>query len=357
MPRKISVDWTRLPQIRIDHLTGKSVIISAQRALRMRKEAEVIAYSSLPEFLADCPFCPGNEEETPEELVRIADAANPQRWQVRGFPNLFPILMIEDRDVSNDRQGFFREFIRGGVGAHEVIVESPKHNSCLSSLSGKEIAAIFEAMAQRYFDLKGDTRFRYFYAFKNYGPGATRDHPHWQLEARVFAPQIIHAIWQRLSQYRTDHGKCLLCRIWQEEKKEGRVILETNEFIAFVPFAPSEPFEVRLAPKEHCSNFASHLQNKESGLDFAEALRRVARKVKTTLQKEVIDERDLDVVSDPPYLFCLYTAPFDDDKNGYYHWYLDFLPRTTHKVGHERGMGEDVIPAFPEEVAEVLRNI
>ena len=62
-------------------------------------------------------------------------------------------------------------------------------------------------------------------------------------------------------------------------------------------------------------------------------------------------------LSDPPYLFCLYTAPYSDDRDGYYHWHLSFLPRTTDKVGHERGTGEDVITEFPERIAEILRNI
>ena len=358
MPKEVFVDWKRLPQIRIDPLTGKSVIISAQRRLRVRKEAEVVAYpASLPEFLDSCPFCPRNEEETPKELVRVPDPANPQKWLVRGFPNLFPILMIEEAENLVSNQGFFREYIKGGVGAHEIIVESPKHNAYLSSLSEEEIQAIFEAMSQRYFDLKGDPRFRYFYAFKNYGLGATQDHPHWQIEARVFAPQIIYEKWQRLNEYRIKHGKCFLCQRWQAEKEGGRAVLETKEFIAYIPFAPSEPYEVMIMPKGHYSNFARHLQSKETSFEFAGMLKEVMRRVKKTLQKETVGEEQWEKVSDPPYLFCFYTAPYDDDADGYYHWHLDFLPRTTHKMGHERGTGEDVIPAFPEEVAEILRQI
>ncbi len=353
MPREILVDWERLPRRRINKLTGRSTLIAAQRKLRKRKEAEVTAYpSNLPEFLADCPFCPGNEELTPKELVRISDSTNPGKWRTRGFANLFPFLMIEEKKLSNGSEyDLFEE--HSAVGANEIIVESSKHNACLSRLSEDEIAAIFSAMIDRYFDLKRDPRFRYFYAFQNYGPGASQEHPHWQLETSETAPHLIYEIHKNMGEYKLKSGKCLLCELWQGEKGKGRTVLETEHFIAYIPFAPSEPYEVMLVPKEHFPCFASCLQDQELSLEFALVIKQIMIKVKKVLQGE-----DWKNLADPPYLFCLYTAPYDEDKgDGYYHWFLDFLPRTTHKVGHERGTEEDIITVFPEEAAEILRKV
>lgn len=339
MSQKIIVDWKGLPQIRINPLTGKSVIISAKR------KAKGAA-------LNVCPFCPGNEELTTEELVRIPNPNDPQKWLTRGFSNLFPFLMIEEGQPETDG-GFFQKYIQPGIGAHEIIVESPKHDACLSCLSEYEIAAIFWAMAERYFDLKKDSRFRYFYAFKNYGPGASQDHPHWQLEARVFAPHLIYEIHKAMGEYKLKNRECLLCRFWKEEKAAGRIVLETENFIAYVPLAPSEPYEVMMVPKNHTPSFAYYLQNKDLALEFASVIKKIMIKAKRALQGD--KWRD---PLDPHHLFCLYTSPYDEDKtDGYYHWYLDFLPRTTQKVGHERGTGEDVIPVFPEEAAKTLRNM
>jgi len=334
----IIVDWERLPQIRIDPLTGKSVIVSAKRAQRTKKSD-------------NCPFCPGNEDETPKALVVIPDPSNPQEWATRGFSNLFPPLMIEDGGDNNNVSHFFKQYVRKGIGASEVIVESPKHDACLSELTELEIAAIFWALAGRYFDLKKDPRFAYFYAFKTNGDGASQKHPHWQDEAREFAPTLIHDKCQIMSEYEANQRECLLCRICQEEKRSGLVVTETDHFVAYVPFAPTEPYAIQIAPREHSSCFAYYLQDKDITLEFARVLREAVVKVRKVVQGERWEG-----LPAPNYLFCLYTAPYGDDVNSYYHWHVDLLPRTTHKVGHERGTGEDIIPVFPEEAAETLRN-
>jgi UDPglucose--hexose-1-phosphate uridylyltransferase len=149
MPKQIMVDWDRLPQIRTDPLTGDSVIISPQRSARLKKNALVAAYQDLPEFLNNCPFCMGNEEQTPAELVRVQ---NHKGWLARGFPNLYPMLQIEEQiELGNGFSGFFHPHIKRGFGAHELIVESPKHNARFSKLSRAEIAAVFWAMGARYY--------------------------------------------------------------------------------------------------------------------------------------------------------------------------------------------------------------
>ncbi|MBI2038541.1 MAG: hypothetical protein HYT19_01290 [Candidatus Nealsonbacteria bacterium] len=354
MPQEININDGNRPRRRINPLTGQSVLISPQRGFKLIG-LNVVAYSSLPELSASCPFCPGNEERTPKELTRVANSLDPEKWLVRGFPNANPLCAIEDGELEETPE-FFREYRASGVGASEIIVESPKHNHCLSCSSELEITAIFQALAERYWDLKCDPRFKWFYAFKNYGPdaGASLSHPHWQNEAWEFVPTLIYERWRRMKEYSaTNNGECLFCRLWQEEKMAGRVVFENDHFVAFVPFAPSETHQVTIASKEHSPCFASCLQNEVVSLQFAKILKEVMRKVKIVLQGEKWQE-----LSDLPHHFHLFTAPyFNDGNDSPYHWHLEFKPLTTKKAGHERGTGEDAISVYPEAIAKILRDI
>jgi len=94
MVRNIEVDFNRLPQIRSDPtIPHRTVIVSTQRQGVKKEKNE------------KCPFCPGNEEETPKELVRIPNFLDAAKWQVRGFANAFPFLMIEDGNNGNSYSG------------------------------------------------------------------------------------------------------------------------------------------------------------------------------------------------------------------------------------------------------------
>lgn len=374
MPIKVNADQNRRPKRRHDPLSDRDVLVAPGRGHRPQRAANVVAYpAGLPEFLADCPFCPGNEDKTTEELIRVVNPASAEGWQVRGFPNAFPILLIEEpgkNGGSDVHSEFFRPHIVDEVGAHEIIVESPQHNGCLSKMLDGEIAYVFNAIAQRYWSLKRDSRFGFFYAFKNYGPGTSLDHPHWQLEARQFAPQTVYNKYKRMSEYKVSHrGECFLCRLWKEEVADGRLVAESKHFVAFVPFGTSEPFETIISPKAHAPNFAIYLENSEIALEFASIVRDIMRRVKKALQQEALGE-DWLLASDPPHLYFLYSAPYyddgtyyDDDEvlhyvgDGPYHWHLLFLPRTVQKVGHERGTNEDVITIYPEDAAEILRSM
>src|SRR3989344_8667079 len=250
MVRNIEVDFNRLPQIRSDPtIPHRTVIVSTQRQGVKKEKNE------------KCPFCPGNEEETPKELVRIPNFLDAAKWQVRGFANAFPFLMIEDGNNGNSYSQFWKEYLKKGTGAHELVVESPKHDALLSLLSLREIAAVLEAISCRYWDLKKDPRFKYFFTFKNFGEGASQDHPHWQLEARAYAPQLIYQKLQEQSRYWITEQECLYCRLLQEEK--DRYVCKNKYFLAYVPWAPAEPYQIRIVPKEHFASFAVQFQNKE----------------------------------------------------------------------------------------------
>lgn len=353
MPVAVNIDLAKLSHFRVDPLTGRRVIIAPGRGLRLSKKIPASAFPlNLPPQDPTCPFCPGNEELTPPELARISlDGQN--RWDARCFDNKFPNLQLEAGN-GHEREKhplFLRHHIHPGVGAHELIVESCRHNACLSSISKEEIAAVLSLLTRRYQDLRIIDGINYFSAFKNYGPlaAASQDHPHWQLEVRAFAPWLLYHKIKKFAEFTAEQGICPLCLIMQE-----RIIDQTDNFLACVPFAPFDTYEVIIAPKEHISNFAYQFGKTNLALEFAGLLRKTMVQIKRVIQRPVLGD-DWARHSDPPYNIWLDTAPYNQEA-GTFHWHLIIRPITTDDGGHEKGTGEKIIPAFPEEVANILRN-
>ena len=90
-----------------------------------------------------CPFCEGSEESTPPEVAALREpgsAPNGPGWRVRVIPNKFPALEIEG-DLNKRGDGIY-DMMRG-VGAHEVIIETPRHLVSTSELSEEQLREVF----------------------------------------------------------------------------------------------------------------------------------------------------------------------------------------------------------------------
>src|SRR5207245_7419466 len=119
-----------------------------------------------------CPFCPGNEAMTPPELLVHREPnlrANGPGWTLRVIPNKFPALRTE---ISMSRRGVGPYDQMAGVGAHEVIIETPQHGRALHELSLAEVQSVLAAFQARLVDLARDERLRYVQIFKNEGAAA-----------------------------------------------------------------------------------------------------------------------------------------------------------------------------------------
>lgn len=152
-----------MPELRKDPVVGRWVIISTERGKRPTD------FSSEPKIREpkSCPFCPGNESLTPPEIMALRDNGslpNSPNWKLRVISNKFPALMIEG-DLNREGEGMFDRM--NGIGAHEVVIETPDHDKDLVDLSLNQITQVFLAYKIRMLDLKKDVRFRYVIAFKN----------------------------------------------------------------------------------------------------------------------------------------------------------------------------------------------
>ena len=207
---------------------------------------------------AVCPFCPGNEGKTPPEVLaygRNGSGRDTPGWSLRVVPNKFPALGIEG-GLDREGEGMFDRM--NGVGAHEVIVETPDHQLTLATMPDKAVEEALWAYRDRMLDLKNDRRFRYILLFKNHGEpaGASLEHTHSQLIALPIVPKRVREEVDSSKHYYDEKERCIFCdMIRQEIDTESRVILNDDYFIALAPYAPRFPFETWILPRQHSSAF------------------------------------------------------------------------------------------------------
>ena len=329
-----------MPELRKDPVVGRWVIISTERARRPSD------FSTQPVQAqgSNCVFCPHNESKTPPEILvsRSPDSpANGPGWSMRVVPNKFPALRIEG-ELEPSGEGLYDRM--NGVGAHEVVIESPDHEATLATLPVDAVAEVLLAYRDRVVDLKKDPRFEYILVFKNHGAaaGASLEHPHSQLIATPIIPIMVLEELKGAAEYFEIKERCVWCDVvHQERRSRRRVIMESGGFVAVAPFAPRFPFETWILPTRHRSAF------EETGL---EELRSLASVLGTFLRR--MDR----VLGRPPYNYMLHTAPLRDGPLEHFHWHLEIIPKLTNVAGYEWGSGFFINPVPPEDAAAALRE-
>jgi UDPglucose--hexose-1-phosphate uridylyltransferase len=232
-----------------------------------------------------------------------------------------------------------------GYGAHEVVIESPDHEHTFADLSVEQVQEIIWAMRDRCIELQKDHSIRYVLIFKNWGreAGASQDHPHSQIIALPIVPKQVQEELAGAHKYYEYKERCCYCDMLQQDLKDGeRVVVESDLFVSFMPFASRSPFETWIVPKEHSCFFDQIQKNQVQDL---------SRILKSTLQ---LLKRALD---DPPYNFVIHTTPYDGTGNvPYYHWHIEITPKLTQTAGFEWGTGFFINPTPPEQAARYLRE-
>ncbi len=290
-----------------------------------------------------CPFCPGNELRTPPEILayRMRGGPNEEGWSLRAVSNKFPVLRVEGA-LTRKAEGLFDKM--NGVGAHEVIIESPNHFDTLATMPQKQIEDLFWAYRDRVLDLRRDSRLRYLLLCKNHGEpaGAVLEHTHSQLIALPVIPKRVQEELDGAAKYFEYKERCVYCDIVaQEADSNVRVIQETDHFMVVSAYAARFPFETWILPKVHNSH-AESMSHAEIH-DLAPVLRMLLRRLDSALEN-------------PSYNMVLHTSPLGDQLDPHYHWHLEIIPRLTHVAGFEWGTGFYINPTPPEEATKFLRD-
>ncbi len=236
-----------MPELRKDPVVGRWVIISTERG---RRPSDFVPEPVRP-HLTTCVFCPGSEDKTPPEIVagRLPGSGpDTPGWSYRVVPNRFPALRIEG-ELEASAEGLFDRM--EGIGAHEVVIETPDHRASLATMPLEAAANVLLAYRERVVDLKKDGRFQYVLVFKNHGEsaGASLEHPHSQLIATPIIPIMVTEELVGSAEYYGRKERCVWCDIIRQERRgRRRLIQDRDGFVVIAPFAPRFPFETWILP-------------------------------------------------------------------------------------------------------------
>lgn len=336
-----------MPEFRKDPLVGRWVVFAPERKQRPQEYGKL----DLPVPATDA-FAEGNESLTPPEVFAVRPQGSPANgpgWRVRVVPNRYPALRIEG-SLDPEAVGFYDRM--NGIGAHEVIIETPDSKKSLEELPIEGVADVLTAFKVRISDLMKDARFRYLLVFKNVGPmaGASLGHAHSQLIAMPVTPQAVKEKLDAAKNYYDLKERNIFQDILQNELRTGeRVVYQNHGFVVFCPFASRFPFELSVLPRRQSPDF--HTIDEHELVLLADAL-------KTALQRLNV------ALGNPNYNMILHTAPVRRPRKNYwssieadYRWHIEILPRLTGVAGFEFGTGFFINTTLPEEAAQFLRHV
>jgi UDPglucose--hexose-1-phosphate uridylyltransferase len=331
-----------LPEFRKDPITGRWVIVAVDLAMR---PTDFVRDHVVPAGGRFCPLCPGHEEKTPPEVLAYRPSGgqpNHGGWSLRVVPNKFPALRVEG-DLSRQGEGLYDKM--NGVGAHELVIETPDHMLTMGDLTDKQVEDVFWAVRDRIVDLRKDFRLRYIIVFKNHGDGAgaTLEHSHSQIVALPVVPKRVTEELDGAKRYYDYRERCIYCDIIRQDIENGaRVVLETEHFVALSPYAARFPFEIWILPKKHVSHFENIEIPEVKNLGW--------------IQRAVIRKLDK-VLEQPAYNLMVHSAPIQEGAMAHYHWHIELMPKLTKVAGFEWGTGFYINPTPPEEAARFLREV
>jgi UDPglucose--hexose-1-phosphate uridylyltransferase len=282
---------------------------------------------------------------TPAEIHALRPTHSPANgpgWELRVVPNKYPALRVEG-ELRKSGEGFYDKM--NGIGAHEVIIETPRHQHTWFDGDHVVIRNTLLAAKLRVQDLKKDIRFKYIMVFKNFGPtaGATLSHSHTQLIALPVVPLRVQEEIDGAQTHFEMKERCIFCDIIQyESEADLRLLAENEHFIVMAPYAPRFSFELVIYPKKHNPAFENTPDNELDSLSsiLSATLGKVAR-----------------ILSRPDYNLIIHNAPCSNNVGDFYHWHIEFMPVLARVAGFEWGTGFYINPISPEESVQALKSI
>ncbi len=316
-------------ELRKDYLLDDWVIIASGREKRPKQVEETL----LPSVDENCPFCPGNEERTPPEILRVPALAG--EWRVRVVPNKFPA--VEQAGEIEKLELPFR-FLKTAFGRHEVIIETPVHRLRMADFTLARIMEVVGVYAERVDALEALPGIEEIVLFKNQGPkaGASILHSHTQI---IALNKLSERTKRELEAYRAfvaENQACPYCRIVGIEMDSQRRVWQNDSFACFAPFASRVPFQLSIYPKRHFRDFREMYEREKR--DFAEILKRALSAIKVL---------GLD------YNLYFKNAPKGTED---FHWHVCIMPRMTIRAGFEEATDCIVNTHSPEFCAAFYRE-
>jgi UDPglucose--hexose-1-phosphate uridylyltransferase len=310
-----------MSELRRDLLHATWTILAPDRGTRPHD----VTLETRPQAHVSCPFCPGNETETPPEIVASGRPAglpaDRPPWRVRVFENRYPA-------------------VSGPAGRHEVVVLSPDHAADLARLPAEHLAELLTVVQARVADLENHPELvsALFFLNSGAGAGASLSHPHGQILATPVVPTVLQTEILAHADWRRQRGGCLLCHLAGEAAGDGRLVAESPTAMAFAPHASRFAWEMLLVPRRHAARFTDASAVEIDAM--ATLLGRVCRALRAA-------------AGNPAYNLVLHSTPSGVED---FHWHLELLPRLAPLAGFETGTGFHINPVRPEVAAAALRQ-
>lgn len=337
-----------MPELRIDPLTGLRTIVAGDRASRPGG-----GFAVTPQPAIDTekdPFLEGHEDRTPPEVHALRPGGggpDSPGWLVRVVPNLYPALgtdgaeplapeAVDPLEAGRGEPKLFAA--RPAVGAHEVVVNSPRPVTSLRMLEPGEVAAAMGVWRERIRAHAQEAAYVHVIVNEGREGGASLPHTHAQIYALPFVPAAVARERERFTAYsERTHGRNLLEDLLQEEVRlRDRVVAIDDEAVVICPFASRVPFQMQLLPRAPRARF------EDDGPLGASLLHDALGRL----------ERVLGAL--PALNMWVRTAPRGAER---FCWRIDVLPRLTHLAGLEMGVGVNLNIVPPERAAEQLRDV
>jgi UDPglucose--hexose-1-phosphate uridylyltransferase len=275
---------------------------------------------------SSCRFCA--DATAPLQVVAKSPNTPGVPWSARAVVHPTPLYRIEGEP---DRRGDGIYDRMHSVGAHEVLVENPRHDRHLWNSSDDEIGHFLRLAAERILDLKRDPRVKYISLFKDYGKNAGQEfaHPTSQITATMFVPRRVLYELRAGREYFVAKERCVFCDIIQQEERQAQRVVEVRgDYIAMCPYAPRVPYETWIMPRNHEASF------ERTGLNRPGLRTNLAALLRRTLQRvrSITEDFHLVLHTSPSSLHPSknlgYWKTIDED----YHWHIEILPVISSKA-------------------------
>ena len=329
------------PHRRRNLLTGEWLLVSPHRAKRpWHGEAAAPAAPRPPAHDPACHLCPGN--------TRASGAVNPDYAGTFVFANDFAAL-LDEGGVGEGPPGLFETM--PATGEARVICFAPDHGATLARLDRGALEQVIETWC----DLSAElgARWAHVQLFENKGAmmGASSPHPHGQVWASDFIPELVSREEVSQRDWLSDKGTVLLGDVIAAELAAGERVIEVNDhWLAVVPHWAAWPFETLLIARDDVRRL--------------EDLTPAARAALAPILARLLRRYDSLFETDMPYSMGWHGAPHAlGEETAHWRLHAHFLPPLLrsaavrkHMVGYEL-LAETQRDLTPESAAERLRAV
>ncbi len=320
--------------MRLNPLNGRWVTIVPDRAER---PSDFATRAPIDDMQLDrpCPFCPGNEEETPPAIETAEEDGS---WSMRVVPNRYPAFDGDDAFAVHNLGPVHVKADASGI--HEVFVYERGHSGGLHLLDDDHAVEMMRVLKHRLAEHAQLPFVRYSQVIVNHGreAGASIAHPHGQILGLPFVPSEV--LDEERAFARFAGGSLLETTVEAELAADQRIVIANDDVVVMCPWASGVPYEMLIVPREQHAHFpnASDQSLRAVGIALRDSIAHLNK-----------------ALGDVSFNLGLHTAPHQ--HTGDYHWHMHIWPQLTTQAGFERGTGVLINIVAPEDAAATLRSV